>query len=292
MARLRISVVQYLNTAPLVRGFTHGPLRGKYALSFTVPSQCAEALRAGAADIAIIPAIEYQRIPGLVALPELSIASREEVRSLLLVARKPIAEARRIALDRSSRSTQAYVKILAAKHWKIAPEFSEAAPDVSAMLGQADAALLIGDPALRLAVRIEDAAERLAGGSFRCAAEQAGIAGGGSVFLYDIVREWRNMTGLPAVMAFWAARPAAVTPEVAGDFLASLEFGLARLGEIAAESAREMGMPAATLEAYLRDNIDFTLGEENRRGLALYYEQAAELGLIPRANPVAWSAAR
>jgi chorismate dehydratase len=292
VARLRISVVQYLNTAPLVRGFTHGPLRGKYALSFTVPSQCAEALRAGAADIAIIPAIEYQRIPGLVALPELSIASREEVRSLLLVARKPIAEARRIALDRSSRSTQAYVKILAAKHWKIAPEFSEAAPDVSAMLGQADAALLIGDPALRLAVRIEDAAERLAGGSFRCAAEQAGIAGGGSVFLYDIVREWRNMTGLPAVMAFWAARPAAVTPEVAGDFLASLEFGLARLGEIAAESAREMGMPAATLEAYLRDNIDFTLGEENRRGLALYYEQAAELGLIPRANPVAWSAAR
>lgn len=292
MAKLRISVVQYLNTAPLVRGFTHGPLRGKYELSFTVPSQCAEALRAGAADIAIIPAIEYQRIPGLVALPCLSIASREEVRSLLLVARQPITGAKRIALDRSSRSTQAYVKILAARHWKITPEFSEAAPDASSMLAEADAALLIGDPALRLALRVEGAAERMAGGSFRCAAEQAGIAGGGDVFLYDIVREWRNLTGLPAVMAFWAARPAAVTPEVAADFRASHDFGMAHLGEIAADSARELGLPAAALETYLRDNIDFTLGEENRRGLALYYEHAAELGLIPRANPVAWSAVR
>jgi len=291
VAKLRISVVQYLNTAPLVRGFTHGPLRGKYDLSFTVPSQCAEALRTAAADVAIIPAIEYQRIPGLVALPGLSIASREEVRSLLLVARQPIAGAKRIALDRSSRSTQAYVKILAAQYWKIAPEFTEAAPDAAAMLTEADAALLIGDPALRLALRIEATAERMAGGSFRCAAEQAGIAGGGDVFLYDIVREWRNLTGLPAVMAFWAARPATVTPEVAADFRASLEFGMAHLGEIAAESARELGLPAGALETYLRDNIDFSLGEENRRALALYYEQAASLGLIPHANPVVWSAA-
>jgi len=74
---LRISIVQYLNTAPLVRGFTHGPLRGKYALSFKVPSQCAEALRSGAADVAIIPAIEYQRIAGLVLVPNLSIASKK-----------------------------------------------------------------------------------------------------------------------------------------------------------------------------------------------------------------------
>lgn len=291
MAGLRISVVQYLNTVPLVRGFTHGPLRGKYELSFTVPSQCAEALRAGAADIAIIPAIEYQRIEGLVALPDLSIASREEVRSLLLIAREPIGEARRIALDRSSRSTQAFVKILAAKHWRSAPKFIEAAPDAAAMLREADAALLIGDPALRLAMHAEGAAERRADGSFRCAAEKAGIAGGGDLFLYDVVREWRNMTGLPAVMAFWAARPAAATPEVAADFLASRDFGMARIGEIAAEAAREMSLPETTLEAYLRDNIDFTLGEENRRGLALYYEHADALGLIPRAKPVAWAAA-
>ncbi|MBZ5702228.1 MAG: menaquinone biosynthesis protein [Acidobacteriia bacterium] len=298
MAKLRISIVQYLNTAPLVRGFTHGPLRGKYDLSFTVPSQCAEALRSGAADIAIIPAIEYQRIEDLVVLPDLAIAAQQEVRSLLVIAKKPIAQARRIALDRSSRSTQALVKILCAKHWKIAPEFTEAAPDPGAMLREADAALLIGDPALRLALQIEGAAERQPDGSVRCPAQAAGIGEGreprwnrGELFVYDIVQQWRSMTGLPAVLAFWAGRRAAVTPEVAADFQASREYGVARIAEIAAEAADELHMPADELDHYLRENIDFTLGEENRRGLALYYDYAAELGLIPRAKPVSWAAA-
>src|SRR3974390_1476205 len=133
---LRISIVQYLTRAPLVRGFTHGPLRGKYELSFTVPSQCAEALRSGAVDVAIIPAIEYQRIPDLVILPNLSIASQKSVRSLLLISKKPIQEVKRIALDRSSRSTQTLTRILCAKHWQISPEFFEAAPDLADMLHQ------------------------------------------------------------------------------------------------------------------------------------------------------------
>ncbi len=290
MAKLRISIVQYLNTAPLVRGFTHGPLQGKYDLSFTVPSQCAEALRTAAADIAIIPAIEYQRIDDLVVLPDLAIAAQQEVRSLLVIANKPIAQARRIALDRSSRSTQALVKILSAKHWKIAPEFAEAAPDAAAMLRDADAALLIGDPALRLALRIAGTAERQPDGSMRCRAQAAGLAEGGALFVYDIVQQWRRMTGLPAVLAFWAGRRAAVTPEVAADFQASCDYGVARIAEIAAEAASELQMPADELDRYLRENIDFTLGEENRRGLALYYDYAAELGLIPRAKPVVWAA--
>src|SRR5262244_3929233 len=151
MASLRISVVQYLNTAPLVWGFTKGPLQGKYELSFTVPSLCAEALRSGAADVAIIPAIEYQRIPGLAILPDLSIASKRSVRSLLLIAKRPIAEVQSIALDKSSRSTQALTKILCVERWKIAPEFHQAEPDAYQMLKGADAALVIGDPALHLA---------------------------------------------------------------------------------------------------------------------------------------------
>ncbi len=158
LAKLRISIVQYLNTAPLVWSFTHGPLRGKYDLSFTVPSLCAEALRSGAADIAIIPAIEYQRIGGLVVLPDLAIASKNQVRSLLIIAKKPIAQVRSVALDRGSRSTQALTRILCAEHWKITPEFFEAPPDANMMLQEADAALLIGDPALQLSVAIEDAA--------------------------------------------------------------------------------------------------------------------------------------
>src|SRR5256884_361827 len=110
--KLRISIVQYLNTAPLVWGFTNGPLQGKYDLSFTVPSECADDLRAGRADVAIIPAIEYQRIPGLAILPDMAIASKHQVRSLLIVAKKPIEQVRTFALDSSSRSTQVLTRIL------------------------------------------------------------------------------------------------------------------------------------------------------------------------------------
>src|ERR1700752_2291399 len=123
VSKLRISVVQYLNTAPLVRGFTHGPLQGKYDLSFTVPSLCAEALRTGEADVAIIPAIEYQRMDGMVVLPELAVAAAGEVRSILVVAKMPMDRVRRLALDTNSRSSVALVRLLCRGLWGIAPEF-------------------------------------------------------------------------------------------------------------------------------------------------------------------------
>jgi chorismate dehydratase len=283
---LRISIVEYLNTAPLVRGFTHGSFQGKYQLSFTVPSQCAEALRSGEADIAIIPAIEAQRIDNLVILPNLSIASKKSVRSLLLVSKKPIHEVRSIALDRSSRSTQALVRILCANRWRIAPEFTEAAPDLPAMLRQSDAALVIGDPALRLAIDAEPSLTRNTSGEMQFAAEAAGINSESRLFLYDMVEEWRSFTGFPAVLAIWAARPAAVTSEVIRDFQASLAFGLQNLPQISTEASRELHLPAHKIARYLTENIDYTLDEENLRGLQRYYDLAAELGLIKQAQPL------
>jgi chorismate dehydratase len=283
---LRISIVQYLNTAPLVRGFTHGPLRGKYQLSFTVPSQCAEALRFGDVDIAIIPAIELQRISGLIALPNLSIASRKSVRSLLLVSKKPIHQVRRIALDRSSRSTQALVRILCAKRWQISPEYFEAAPDLPAMLSEADAALLIGDPALRLALNAEPRCSPDASGDKTFRAEIANISAPSQLYLYDIVEKWRAFTSLPAVLALWAARPSAVTPEVIRDFQDSLAFGMKQIPEISAEASRELNLPADKISRYLTENIDYILDDENLRGLQRYFDLAAELGLINQAKPV------
>lgn len=262
---LRISIVQYLNTAPLVRGFTHGPLRGKYDLSFTVPSQCAEALRTGAVDLAIIPAIEYQRERGLVLLPDLSISSKKTVRSLLLIAKKPLKDLRRVALDKSSRSTQALTRILCAKRWGIAPEFFEAEPDLPAMLEKADAALLIGDPALQLA---------LSGSEF------AKLARGTELCVHDLVEEWRALTNLPAVLAVWAGRAESTKAEVVQDFKASLEYGMLQLDEICAEGAAEMNLPAAELRRYLTENIDYHLDEENLRGLRRYYDLAAEVGIL------------
>jgi chorismate dehydratase len=289
VTKLRISIVQYLNTAPLVWGFTNGPLRGKYDLSFTVPSQCAEQLRTGNADVAIIPAIEYQRISDLVILPDLAIASKNQVRSLLLIAQKPIEQVKSLALDGSSRSTQALTRILCAEKWKIAPQFFEATPDLNAMLQQADAALLIGDPALRISVGMEKDSWPGAEGQTICQSATLGIAGPELLYVYDVVAEWRALTGLPAVLAVWAARRDVASPELAADFLASRDFGMSRIPEICFDAARELELPQRTLESYLRSNIDFSLDEENRRGLELYFAHAANLGLINQSKPIDWA---
>jgi chorismate dehydratase len=289
VTKLRISIVQYLNTAPLVWGFTNGPLHGKYDLSFTVPSQCAEDLSTGRADVAIIPAIEYQRIDDLVILPDMAIASKKQVRSLLIVAKKPLELVKSFALDRSSRSTQALTRILCAEKWKIAPNFSEATPNLAEMLAQADAALLIGDPALRISLGIEKDSRPGAEGQTICPAAALGITNAEMLYVYDVVGEWRSLTGLPAVLAVWAARRDVATPEVTADFIASRDFGLSRIAEISTDAAHELELPAHALESYLRQNIDFSLDAENLRGLDLYYQQAAKLGLIPQAKPIEWA---
>jgi len=292
LSKLRISIVQYLNTAPLVWGFTNGPLQGKYDLSFTVPAQCAEDLRHGRADVAIIPAIEYQRIPGLVILPDMAIASKNQVRSLLIIAKKPIEQVKSFALDRSSRSTQVLTRILCAELWRISPQFFEALPDLPEMLSQADAALLIGDPALRASVGIEGDTWNAQPEQAVCQAATLGIALSEPLYIYDVAAVWRSLTGLPAVLAVWACRRELATPGVMADFLASRDFGLAHMSEISYEAAQDLELGQATLESYLRNNIDFSLDLENRRGLELYFEHAAKLGLIPEAKPILWAAAK
>jgi chorismate dehydratase len=315
LPKLRISIVKYLNTTPLVWGFTNGPLKGKYDLSFTVPSQCAEALRTNAADIAIIPAIEYQRIDDLVILPDLAIASKTRVRSLLLVSKVPLEKARNIALDSSSRSTQALTKILCQQKWKIAPEFQEMPPDLPAMLQRADAALLIGDPALRLSLATESGTRRGEAGEQICSALSANLAAASmpgtpasiasqanpanasqaapttldpdtTLHIYDVVEQWRRLTTLPSVLAVWAARRKVGTPEVIDDFQSSRAYGLRRLTEISTQAAADLNLPANKLQRYLTENINYTLDEENLRGLTAFFAAAADQALIPQAKPI------
>ena len=287
MPKLRISIVQYLNTAPLVRGFTHGPLQGKYELSFTVPSLCAEALRNREADVAIIPAIEYQRIPNLVILPNLSIASKDRVRSLLIISKGPIEQARTIALDASSRSTQALTKILCARLWKISPQFIELPPDPQSMLQSADAALLIGDPALRLSIDIESHATTGPQGEQIVPAGSVGISNAKTLHIYDIVEQWRKLTKLPAVLAIWAAYKDVSTPQLDADFQSSLAFGQSHLDVICRDASKSLNLPAADLHRYLTENIDFTLDPENLQGLSRFFTEAQSLGLIPQAHAIA-----
>ena len=288
MTKLRISIVEFLNTAPLVWGFTDGPLAGKYDLSFTLPSLCAEALRRGDADIAIIPAIEYQRMENVVVLPGMGVAAKGEVRSILVVAKRPIEKVKRIALDTSSRSSAALVRLLAAEHWRIYPEFVDATPDVPEMLRNADAALVIGDPALRIAMKMEALSGKVPSGEECCKGdpEAMPVPGFETLFVYDVAFQWQELTGKPCVLAIWAARRDVASPEVLTDFEASKEYGLARMREIAEGASLKLDLPVRALERYLSENIHFGLEEEYLAGLRLYYEKAAGAGLIPRARPL------
>jgi chorismate dehydratase len=218
----------------------------------------------------------------------MAIASKKQVRSLLIISKKPIEQVKSFALDRSSRSTQALTRILCAEKWKIAPEFFEDTPDLAEMLSQADAALLIGDPALRISLGIEKDSRIGAPGRLDCPAATLGITGSELLYIYDVVSEWRSLTELPAVLAVWAARRDVATPEVTADFLASRDFGLSHIPEISYDASLQSDLPARAIETYLRGNIDFSLDSENRRGLDLYYRQAAILGLIPEAKPIEW----
>ena len=293
MGKLRISIVEYLNTAPLVWGFTDGPLRGRYELSFTVPSLCAEALRNGQADVAIIPAIEYQRMDNVVAFPGMAVAAKGEVRSILVIAKKPIELARRIALDRCSRSSTALVRLLCAGRWGTKPEFVDADPDPAAMLAEADAALVIGDPALRVALKMEALLGKRPSGEACCKGDpnEMPVPGVQTLFVYDVAYQWREMTGRSCVLALWVARREAAAPDVVADFLASKEYGLAHIEEIAEGASLKLDLPARALERYLRENIDYSLDKDNRAGLEFYFRECAAAGLIPHAKPLDVAAA-
>jgi chorismate dehydratase len=286
MGKLRISIVEFLNTAPLVWGFTDGPLAGRYDLSFAVPSQCAEDLHAGRVDVGIIPAVEYQRMENVVALPGMAVAAKNEVRSLIVISKVPIEMAQTFALDTNSRSTVALVRLLCGKHWNITPEFIDSAPDPDKMLAHADAALIIGDPALALRLRVDALITKEPQGAGCCGrdADEQLIKGVQTLFIYDVAQQWREMTGLPCVLAIWVARRGTITPEILADFQASREYGLACIGEIAEGAALKLNLPPRELERYLTENINFSLDEENLRGLRYYYEECARTGLIPRAR--------
>jgi chorismate dehydratase len=230
---------------------------------------------------------------GVVALPGMAVAAKGEVRSILVVAKKPIEMARRIALDTSSRSSVALVQLLCRNFWGISPEFIRSAPDPEAMLAQADAALVIGDPALRIAVKVEQLSRKKPMAGFCCGnnPDDQVVPGVDSLYVYDVAHQWREMTARPCVLALWVARGDAATPEVVDDFLASKEYGLDHIGDIAEGASLKLDLPAPALERYLRDNIDFSLDDDNLAGLNLYYQLCAQAGLIFVARPLEFAPA-
>ena len=242
--------VSYLNTVPLVWGMLHGPQRGCFALDFRVPSGCADQLASGAADIGIVPAFELSR-QDLDILPGAGIACRGAVRSILLISRCPAEQIRTLAADSSSRTSVQLARVVLGRQFGATPEIRPHEPRLEAMLESADAALLIGDPALRVDPALLP------------------------FHTYDLGAEWTRMTGRPMVFAVWAARKGIVTPELCEEFLASCRFGLAHMDDIVAAEAPRRGFAPALVREYLTRHIVHELGPAEYEGMREFLKLAA-----------------
>ena len=250
---IRISIIDFVNTWPLTWGLLKGAVGEAEVLTDT-PAACALRLARGEADAGLVPSIEAARIPGVRLVKGVGIAAKEFVRSVLLVSRRPVetGEAiRSVALDVSSRSSAAMVRILFRDLLGQTPEFHEAVPELPEMLRRYDAALLIGDPALT--------------------ADLSGL------HVLDLADGWRRLTGLPFVFAVWAVRPS-VAPE---PFLWSRDYAERHFGEVVEAAARRTGLGAETVREYLEGNLHHDLDEADEKGLAEFYRRAHRHGLIP-----------
>ncbi len=287
--RLRVAAINFLNPAPLMWDFEHPPLSAPLALRYQIdrmsPAECADRLSAGDADIGLVPIAALATTPGLRILPGCTIASKGRVRSLLLVRRasRPLAALRSVAADIASRTTLAYARILFHKWGNPAVPFLPAAADLDAMLDLADAAILIGDPAL---LALEEQANRF---------ERTGE----ELVYHDLAHEWRSLTGLPFVSAVWCAATPHISAgagapgldfetrdeTIAQDFIQSRIHGLQNIDALVAEWSKRLPISEQTLHTYLTTNIHYVLDEECLEGMRGFFRIAASLGILPEYDP-------
>ena len=252
---ISIGAVGFLNARPLYEGLAADP---RVALRSDVPSECARLLHAGEIDLGLVPAIELLRGPvAYDIVPGLAIGCDGPVNSVALFTRGPVSQVRRVALDTSSRSSVGLLRMLARHHFGIEPEYVEAPPDLPGMLAVADAALLIGDPALRAPWRALGLEK------------------------HDLGAAWKAFTGLPFVFAVWAAWPGRADPAVVERLHVARRSGAAAVPMLEAAEAAAGGGDAAQLEQYLRRNIRYDLDEAALRGLAQYLTLTIDEGLAP-----------
>jgi chorismate dehydratase len=271
-SRLRIAAIRFLNPAPLMWDFEHPPLdtrlARRYQIDYMYPSECADRLATGRADIGLIPIAALAANPTLRILPGCTIASKGCVRSLLLVRRaaQDLQSIRSVAADTASRTTIAHSRILFHAWGNGQVPFLPMAGDLDRMLAAADAAVLIGDPAL---LALEDRQARLA-------------RTGEQLVYHDIAQEWQALTGLPYVSAIWAiACSGAVDEGVALDFIRSRDHGLAQIPALAAAWAPRLGLTQDNIHRYLAENIHYILDGECLEAMRCFFSRAAELAILP-----------
>jgi chorismate dehydratase len=252
---LRIGAVGYLNARPLTWALDREPDR--WHVRYDLPSICASLLQSGDVDLGLVPSVEYVRASDYLMVPGVGVGSRGPVASVAMYARRPIGEIDTVALDTSSRTSVALIQVLCHHHFRIRPRFVAHGPDLATMMRTADAALLIGDPA------------------FDADHEALGIQ------KIDLGEEWTRMTGLPFIYAAWTGRAGAADAEAVKALQDAQAEGVRDAAAIAAEYGRGDAGRTARALAYLRDNVKYGIGPDEVKGLQLFLDYAADLGLAP-----------
>jgi chorismate dehydratase len=257
----RISASSYSNTAPLIWAFLYGSMRASAELILdTAPARSAELLAQDRVDAALVPVIACQLIEGVRLVRGICVGAREKVLSVCLVTRGcDLEDVRSLALDSSSRTSAALTKVIFREYIGREPLWLDAEPDLQAMLAWADAALLIGDPALKAALVRDD-----------------------SLRVFDLAELWRSFTGLGFVFAMWMTRRGRVSVDLAK----ARDEGLCHLAEISQNYAEGLGVEAEKIERYLAKNITYHVEAEMEAGMNLFFDLAARHGVIDQRRPV------
>ena len=252
----------YLNTAPLIWSFQQGSLQpAVQLLTDAAPAYCADLLAREEVEVALVPVIEYQRIPGSRIIPEVCVGSSQAVRSVILISKhNDLKQVRQVALDSQSRTSQALVKIIFREFLETEPTWKTAAPDVRSMLEHTDAALMIGDPAMNIS------------------SEQYHV--------FDLASLWHRFTGTGFVFAMWMTRAKNEAAAREVDFATARDEGLENIEVIIDQYEKNIALPRAELRRYLTENISFTVDKKLEQGMSLYFELASKHRLIPNNRPL------
>ena len=260
--RPRVAASSYLNTAPLIWSFQAGPQQDAVELvTDAAPARCADLLERGEVEAALVPIIEYQRIRDVRVVPGVCVGSHSAVRSVVLVSKyDDLKSVRKVALDASSRTSQALVKIIFREFLGFEPQWETSSPDINAMMKDNDAALLIGDPAMKVSLP--------------------------DVHVFDLASLWRRYTDTGFVFAMWMVYAGAVAAVSDVNFAGARDEGLEQVEQIISQYETVLALPRAEIKKYLTENITFHLDESLERGMRLYFELAHNHGLIDNNKPL------
>lgn len=257
----RIAASTYLNSAPLIWSFLHGTRRNDVRLIDAVPARCADLLSEGTVEAALVPVIEYQRIPSLSVVADVCVGSTGPVRSVVLVSRRDsLREIRTVALDESSRTSATLIKIVFREFVGHQPVWRNDTPNLQRMLDENDAALMIGDPGMTFS--------------------RAGLS------VWDMATLWKEHTGHGFVFAMWMIRDNASKLVREIDFAAERDEGVEHIEEIVSSYERSIGLSRSEMFDYLTKNISFRINEDMEKGLQLFFKLAEKNELIEKRRPM------